>query len=141
MAGTEDAPSKAPAPAAASSLSAGGWWARAFEERAVASVGLVAFLAGTIPGLWPGAYRALTIVCLVVALLFLIQYVLRLRQQSNPLEWTVSGPAVIDLLAVLPVPLALLFGADGETARLFGVLWSLKLIRMNAAFALLGREP
>ena len=32
-----------------------------------------------------------------------------------------------------------LVGAPPEIARLFGVLWSLKLIRMNAAFALLGR--
>jgi voltage-gated potassium channel len=139
MAGTEDIPSKIPDRSVVPSLPAGGWWARAFDERSIAAVGVLAFLAGTLPGLWPGVYRTLTVVCLVVAGLFLIQYILRLRRQANPLEWTVTGPAIVDLLAVLPIPLALLFGADGEVARLFGVLWSLKLIRMNAAFALLGR--
>jgi voltage-gated potassium channel len=112
---------------------------KATTESLLATVGLTAFLGGTLPGLWPGAYRALTIVCVAVALVFLIQYILQLRRQEKPLEWMVTGPAIIDLLAVLPIPLALLFGADSEVARLFGVLWSLKLLRMNAAFVLLGR--
>jgi voltage-gated potassium channel len=139
MAGAENTPSEAPDRAVSASLSASRPWAQAIEERSIASVGLIAFLSGTLPGLWPGAYRVLTIVCVVVALVFLIQYTFRLRRQEKPLEWMVTGPAIIDLLAVLPVPLALLFGADGDVARLFGVLWSLKLIRMNAAFVLLGR--
>jgi voltage-gated potassium channel len=138
MAGTEDAPSKLPDQPVAPPLFTGAF-ARAFDERSIASIGVLAFLAGTLPGLWPGAYRILTVICLIVAVLFFVQYILRLRQQPNPLEWTVTGPAIIDLLAVLPIPLALLFGADAEVARLFGVLWSLKLIRMNAAFTMLGR--
>ena len=108
-------------------------------ERSVASVGVIAFLAGTLPGLWPGAYRTATIACVAVALLFCVQYVLRFFREPNRFEWMVTGNAIIDLLAAVPVPLALLIGAPEEVARLFGVLWSLKLIRMNAAFALLGR--
>ena len=139
MAGEVDSRREAPDGARVRSSDA---WLKGREttgESVLAAIGLVAFLAGTLPGLWPSAYRGLTIVCVVVALLFLVQYVLRLRREPKPLEWMVTGPAIIDLLAVLPIPLALLFGADGETARLFGVLWALKLIRMNAAFALLGR--
>ena len=94
---------------------------RVTDERAIAFVGVAAFLAGTLPGLWPGAARALTIICVAIALLFLAQYILRLRREPKPLEWMVTGPAIIDLLAVLPVPLALIFSADGEVARLFGV--------------------
>ena len=37
------------------------------------------------------------------------------------------------------VPLALLLGMSAPNARLFGVLWALKLIRLNPAFALLWR--
>ena len=108
-------------------------------ERSIAALGVAAFLAGTFPGLWADAYRALTLVCLVVALVFCAQYVLRLHDQPNRLEWMVRGHAIIDLLAALPIPLALLVGAEGEVARLFGIFWALKLIRMNAAFALLAR--
>ena len=138
MAGAEKTPPEgSDASPRATPLAVG--WSFAKQERLIASAGVAAFLAGTLPGLWPEADRALTIVCVAISLLFLVQYVLRLRGQPKPLEWMVTGSAIIDLLAVLPIPLALLFGADGETARLFGVLWSLKLIRMNAAFTLLGR--
>jgi voltage-gated potassium channel len=108
-------------------------------ERPVAAIGLTAFLVGTLPALWPSAYRALTVVCALTALLFCLQYVLRIIRQQNRLEWMVSGHAIIDLLAAVPVPLALIVGAPDDIARLFGIFWSLKLIRMNAAFALLAR--
>jgi voltage-gated potassium channel len=139
MTEAKNTPSERPEAAADSVVLAGLRLTMARQERVVASLGLLFFLIGTLPGLWPGTYRGLTIACIGVALVFLAQYILRLRHEPNRLQWMVTGAAVVDLLAALPIPLALLFGADAEVARLFGVLWSLKLIRMNAAFALLGR--
>ena len=138
MAEAENTPSGRPKVAIGATPLAGVPLAMAKQERVVASVGLVVFLTGTLPGFWPGASRALTVICVAIALLFLVQYVLRLRREPNRLEWMVTGPAIIDLLAVLPIPLALLFGADGEIVRLFGVLWALKPFG-ERSFALLGR--
>ena len=73
---------------------------------------------------------------------FLAQYVLRLRREPSRSNGWSPAPRSSIFSPSLPVPLALLFGADGEIARLFGVLWALKLIRINPAFALLGaRAP
>jgi voltage-gated potassium channel len=120
-------------------------------ESLLAIVGIVAFLAGTLPEL-AGRDRLLTTVCLIVALLFALQYAIRLWQVSSSsgsaaylgrersrIRLVLSGTALVDLLAAAPVPLALLLGAPGSTARLFGVFWSLKLIRLNPAVALLVR--
>ena len=139
MAGAENTPSGKPDAATGATLIGGIPSALAAYERPFASVGVVAFLAGTLPGLWPGAYRTATVACVAVALIFCLQYVLRLLREPNRLEWMVTGHAVIDLLAALPIPLALIIGTPDDTARLFGIFWSLKLIRMNAAFALLAR--
>ncbi len=137
MVGAANSPPEKPVGSAATGLS----WLRleTTGERIVAIVGLLAFLAGTLPNL-PSTYDgALTVLCLAVAALFAIEYVVRLRQSSGRLSWAVSAPAVIDLLAAAPVPLALALGASPMTARLFGVLWALKLIRLNPAFTLFGR--
>jgi len=139
MAGAENTPSERPDVTIRVTPIAGIPSALAAYERSVASVGVIAFLAGTLPGLWPGAYRTATVACLVVALLFCLQYIVRLLRESRRLEWMVTGYAIIDLLAAVPVPLALIVGAPDDVARLFGIFWSLKLIRMNAAFALLAR--
>lgn len=108
-------------------------------EPALAVLGLAAFLAGSLPGL-PGSYDvALTVVCLAVALLFALVYLARLKQAPARLAWALTAPALIDLIAAAPLPLALLLGASPQSARLFGVLWALKLIRLNPAFALFAR--
>jgi voltage-gated potassium channel len=106
----------------------------------------------------------LTLVCFVVALLFAAQCGLRLwlareaslapdaasglrkiplARAAQPVartaRWALNGGMVIDLLAAAPVPLALLLGASGPTARLYGVFWSLKLMRGNPALGFLAR--
>jgi voltage-gated potassium channel len=108
-------------------------------ERVLAIGGLGAFLFGTTPGLSARVEVELTDFCVLVALLFAVQYGLQLFRATDRVRWMMSGHAIIDLLAALPVPLMLLAGAPGDTARLFGVFWSLKLIRMNPAFSLLSR--
>jgi voltage-gated potassium channel len=108
-------------------------------ERVIAIVGLAAFLAGTLPDLASIYGRALTVLCLAVSALFAIHYALRLYRSPVRTTWAMSTPAIIDLLAAAPVPLALVLGASPETARLFGVFWALKLIRHNPAFTLFTR--
>jgi len=108
-------------------------------ERLIAVAGLAVFLTATLPALSPAAERAATGFCLAEALVFALGYTLRLGLAPDRLQFAVSAPAIIDLLAAVPVPLALLAGAPGSNARLFSVLWALKLVRMNPAFALLAR--
>ncbi|MGH6925090.1 MAG: cyclic nucleotide-gated ion channel [Propylenella sp.] len=108
-------------------------------ERLLAVVGILAFLAGSLPNLSRAYEAALTVLCLAVALLFAALYVLRLVKSPARLGWALSTPGIIDLLAAAPVPLALLLGAPSGSARLLGVFWALKLIRMNPAFTLFAR--
>jgi voltage-gated potassium channel len=108
-------------------------------ERLLVVVGVGAFLLGTLPRLAPAEYAATTGTCLAVAALFAILYGLRLRLQAHPLRQLLSTNAVIDLAAILPLPLALAAGMPAVNARLLGVLWALKLIRLNPAFLLLWR--
>ena len=108
-------------------------------EQLLACLGLVAFLAGTLPDL-PATYEgALTAVCVAVALLFALLYLLRLRHAPARLNWAMTPAALIDLVAAAPVPLAFALGASPWTARLFGIFWALKLIRLNPAFGLFAR--
>ncbi len=50
-----------------------------------------------------------------------------------------SGGGVIDVLAVLPVPLALLAGIPADTVWLFGALWVFKLAAAVPGLSMLGR--
>ncbi len=88
------------------------------------------------PQLPTAADATLTGLCLAVALVFAAHYASRLYRAPARLAWALSAPGLIDLLAAAPIPLALILGASAQTARLFGVLWALKLIRMNPAFTL-----
>jgi voltage-gated potassium channel len=51
--------------------------------------------------------------------------------------WSLSG--LVDLLSIVPVPIALACGVPHETAWLFGSLWVLKLGQDSPAFAQIGR--
>lgn len=128
-----------------SDTAAGSWWLSWFHrhenglERLVAIVGLTSFVAGTVPRIEAGHGPILTAVSLATALFFALQFARRLGRATKRLAWALSGGALIDLLAAGPVPLALLFGAPPQTARLFGVFWALKLVRFDTAFELLLR--
>jgi voltage-gated potassium channel len=139
MAGANESPREKPGSGRSAAAPA---WLRqrlAGGEQLLAFLGLAAFLAGSLPNL-PARYDlALTIFCVAVALLFAVIYFARLGQSRAWLKWALSAPAVVDLAAAAPLPLALLFGASPQTARLFGVLWALKLIRLSPAFTLFAR--
>lgn len=104
----------------------------------------------------------LTATTLVVALSFAAEYALRLYlapldidgpdgghagnaggwpagAMRRRVQWACSPLALIDLLAAAPLPLALAFGAPPATARIYGMLWILKLVRYTPAFELLIR--
>jgi voltage-gated potassium channel len=53
--------------------------------------------------------------------------------------YLLTAAGVIDLLAVLPIPLALLFGVPTSTAWLLASLWLLKLAPVLTGLSLLGR--
>ncbi len=106
-------------------------------ERLLVLVGLSAVLLGTLPGM-ADYYGRLSVVCLLVAVAFAVLYAVRLGAAPDRRAFAASTAAIIDLLAAAPVPIALVI-ASPDTARLFGILWALKLIRMNPAFSLLGR--
>jgi len=139
MVGAEDSASEKPGDTSFPTLLVRLPRAIAQSERLLAIAGLAAFLVGTLPGLSAGFERALTLFCLLVALVFAAEYALELYRADNRWKWAFSGPALIDLLAAAPLPLMLALRAPPDVARLFGVFWSLKLIRMNPAFALLWR--
>jgi voltage-gated potassium channel len=113
--------------------------AAAGAENLVAVLGLAAFMAGTLPALRGSYDRILTGICLGTAVLFALCYAVRLSRAPAKLGWALTLPAIIDLLAAAPLPIALAGGASPATARLFGVFWALKFIRLNPAFGLFAR--
>jgi voltage-gated potassium channel len=139
MVGAEDSSSRKAGSAALAWVSSRLNRVSANWERLLALGGLAAFLAGTIPDLTARTQSELTMLCLLVALLFGVQYALALYRAADRWKWATSGAGLIDLAAVLPIPLLLVVGAPADLARLFGVFWALKLIRLNPAFALLLR--
>jgi voltage-gated potassium channel len=138
MVGVANSPARRPAPAGIAKL-----FRRlgtpAVAERLLVVVGVTAVLVGTLPGLTVRQDRLLTAACVVVALAFAAFYLIRLWPAENRARQLLSGVAAIDLLAAVPVPLALLLGMSAANARLLGMLWALKLIRLNPALALLWR--
>jgi voltage-gated potassium channel len=111
----------------------------AAAERLLVAVGIVVVLVGTLPTIPADYGPLLTLVCVAIALAFAALYSLRLWAAEDRVREAVSAAAIIDFVSAAPIPLALLLGASGGDARLLGVLWALKLIRLNPAFQLLGR--
>ncbi|MGH6718848.1 MAG: cyclic nucleotide-gated ion channel [Alphaproteobacteria bacterium] len=123
-------------------------------------LGVAAVFVGTMPAVAGRFDGVLTGVALVLAGLFLAEYVVRLRLASRALpapgdagpggpspvarivrglRWAASPFGLIDLLAAFPVPIALAAGMSTGDARLFGALWIFKLVRYTPAVGLLGR--
>ncbi len=109
-------------------------------QYSVLAIGLAAMTAMTIPGLgarWE-TWLALTLWCCLGF------YAAELANKSWPRadaktapSYLLTGPGIIDLLAVLPVPLALLAGAPTDAAWLLASLWLLKLAPVVPGLSLL----
>jgi len=61
------------------------------------------------------------------------------RRPARASNYLFSAAGLLDVLAVLPVPFALLIGVPADTAWLFASLWLLKLTAIVPGFSLLGR--
>jgi voltage-gated potassium channel len=61
------------------------------------------------------------------------------RRTGKVLQYLGTPAGIIDLLSIVPVPVALVGGVAPETAWLFAALWVLKLTQDSPAFAQLGR--
>ena len=108
----------------------------------VLAVGLAAIMIVTLPGL-PAQYRILVTAVLWCCLSF---YTIELAVRSwrgrtlhGGRIYLLSSSGIIDLLAVVPVPLALWIGVQADIAWLLAALWLLKLAPVIPGLSLLGR--
>ncbi|MDF1501698.1 ion transporter [Roseisolibacter sp. H3M3-2] len=98
----------------------------------------------TVPGLSPGAYRALRVTEWTLTLVFTAEYLLRLAAVRRPLAYATSFYGVVDVLAILPTYVSLFFpGAQAllvvRVLRLLRVFRVLKLSRFLSEAATLTR--
>ena len=108
----------------------------------VLAIGLSAMTALTVPELYASIGAWLT-VCLWVCLAwFAIESGTRVSAviaAGSMRRHLFSAACWVDVLAVLPVPIALLCGLPPPTAWLFASLWVVKLAQYSSGFAQLGR--
>ena len=108
-------------------------------DTAVVATGLIAIAAYSLPGGedWQNlALQAVLWACLSVFALEWLQAIS--AAPSRPAYWH-SLVWIVDAIAVLPVPVALLFGAPSPLAWLLGAFWLFKLVRTSPGLARLGR--
>ena len=107
---------------------------------AILAAGLAAMTAMTVPGFErPAWIVGLLWTCLGFFALELFLKVWRRADRSATLDYLSSGDGIIDLLAIVPVPLALLAGVHPENAWLLASLWILKLAADVPGLSMLGR--
>jgi voltage-gated potassium channel len=120
---------------------------RRFRVLSVASyvvigIGLVTMTAYTVPELRKTAGFWLSVCLWCCLAYFLAESAARFRaaRLAGTAGGGLSTPArLVDLLMVLPVPIALVFGVAPESAWLLASLWVLKLAQNSPGFAQLGR--
>jgi voltage-gated potassium channel len=119
---------------------------RAFDLALIALVLLSVAIVSleTVSGLRPGVYRALRVAEWTLTVLFTIEYLLRLAAVRRPLAYVKSFYGVVDVLAILPTYVSLVFpGAQAllvvRVLRLLRVFRVLKLSRYLTEAAVLVR--
>jgi voltage-gated potassium channel len=108
----------------------------------VAGVGLIAMMAFTVPEVRKADGTWLSVMLWVCLAYFLFESVLRFRAArlvATAEDRLLTSARLVDVLMVLPVPIALVCGAPPETAWLLASLWVLKLAQDSPGFAQLGR--
>ncbi len=108
-------------------------------ERPLVMLGIAIMVLGTLPEVSGPYALILTGICLAISVAFAILYAARIWSAEHRETAVRSPAAIVDLLAAAPIPLALAVGVSAADARLLGILWALKLIRQNPAFALVLR--
>lgn len=116
-------------------------------------MGIVSVAVGTLTDVPPWARTLSAVVTGLVAIFFLLEYLLRLWVAPELARWRFKPPAqarwrwaaswvgVVDLLAVLPALAALTGGArlGAESAAVFVLLWVLKLATRSSGVSLIAR--
>jgi voltage-gated potassium channel len=107
-------------------------------QYSVLAIGLVAMAIMTVP-----EFRAASTWCMVslwgCLAFFAGELLLKSWTGSDAKNYLLTVSGVIDLLAVLPIPLALLLGVRPDSAWLLASLWLLKLAPVVPGLSLLGR--
>lgn len=108
----------------------------------VLAAGLLAMTIFTVPAA-RGAVGVALLICMWCCLSFFgVELIIRLKgsnTRTSNVEYLCSRSGLIDLLAVLPVPIALICGVEPQSAWLFASLWILKLAKDSPGFEQLGR--
>ena len=104
--------------------------------------GLAAMAAITVPDIHAAQRAWLTAALWCCLGFFALELTVRLKSKSpskRGLAYLLSAAGVIDAMAVVPIPIALLVGVPSETAWLLASLWLLKLTTFVPGLSLLGR--
>lgn len=108
----------------------------------VLAAGLAAMMAITIRGLRAEVQYGLAVILWCCLGFFAGELAIRAKRGVDGVagrNYLLSSSGIIDLLAVIPVPLALLIGVPPESAWLLASLWLLKLAPVVPGISLLGR--
>jgi voltage-gated potassium channel len=106
----------------------------------ILAVGLIAMTAFTVPELWSSSGIWLSAVLWCCLVYFAVESAVHARRQGGTAMGHFLSPSgIVDLLAIVPVPIALVCGLAPQTAWLFASLWVLKLAQNSPGFAQLGR--
>lgn len=108
----------------------------------VLTAGLAAMMAMTMPALqahWRGWFLVILWTCLGFFSADLVANSRMGEQAKNVRIYLLTSSGIIDLLAIVPVPLALLVGVSSNTAWLLASLWLLKLAPAAPGLSILGR--
>jgi voltage-gated potassium channel len=116
--------------------------ASSFGRFVVLAIGLAAMTAYSVPDLTKVASGWLNACLWCCLAYFAVEGFVRYRAASragNVKSYLLSPSGIVDLIAIFPVPIALVCGVAPATAWLFASLWVLKLAQNSPGFALLGR--
>jgi len=116
--------------------------ASALARYLVLGVGLIAMTAFTVPELRASAGVWLSACLWCCVAYFAVESAVRVRAAQGAetaMSHFLSPSGIIDILSVVPVPIALICGVAPPTAWLLASLWVLKLAQNSPGFARLGR--
>jgi len=105
-------------------------------------IGLIAMTAMTIPDLRARLGNSLDVILWCCLGFYFIEFAIKIWTSlfaAHGINYIRSSVGLIDILAVLPIPIALLLGAPTENAWLLASLWILKLTATIPGISLLGR--
>lgn len=108
----------------------------------VLAIGLIAMTTLTVPSARKGAAIGLSTCLWCCLAYFVVEGANRFRaaMRAKAVRSYLFSPAgLVDVVAILPVPIALACGVEPPTAWLLGSLWVLKLAQNSPGFAQLGR--